>query len=328
MSSSDWSITKETDRYISAIIQNEKKSFSLRKIAAIKTDIYEAIAVGKLETNQLESKETITCNLLKLTGCVFRGGMPHSDYEGNLQHVSVEFKLETDLPDDTKIIGRIHRTFTATIMDMGVSKTDTYSDDYAELDCTVNDLLKPSVFHLDRQKWIEAFKQSHKRLSITSDGVAIDGIDQNIAIQISVSSVQRNPRFGKYNANLVGKAISPGLLGKTVECTLYVPHVEPLPVKLPRYTHFETLQVGKKYIISKTIPLMLINNPQDWVDVAEAIAEAGEIIANGTIMVTAKTKRETTVWYRVIAWRADGRRLGDGWVNSLALCGQKIIESD
>jgi len=51
-----------------------------------------------------------------------------------------------------------------------------------------------------------------------------------------------------------------------------------------------------------------------------------KIAIGGVFKIEEVQKRGTTPWYRVVAINKDHKKIGNGWINSIALLGQKLQE--
>ena len=88
---------------------------------------------------------------------------------------------------------------------------------------------------------------------------------------------------------------------------------------------YDTLQIGSFYRISRESPLMPEFEPTDPLG---AIARMISLPASSTILIREKRYKRGTPWYRTEAYGLKGTRIGEGWINSIALMGQRLTRVD
>ena len=87
------------------------------------------------------------------------------------------------------------------------------------------------------------------------------------------------------------------------------------------------LEIGKQYILKKRTPLMPSPEAEKGVDgLIRSLKKMIYLDSSDVMLVTMKKTINSTLWYQIVAYRADGGRIGIGWINSIALMGQNIVE--
>ena len=85
----------------------------------------------------------------------------------------------------------------------------------------------------------------------------------------------------------------------------------------------QKLRIGQVFFVSKQTPLMPELNPSDPLKAAQRMKQ---IPIGGAFKIEEVQKRGTTPWYRVVAIDKDHKKIGNGWINSIALLGQNLQE--
>ena len=154
-------------------------------------------------------------------------------------------------------------------------------------------------------------------------GFDVSSVSDKITVQMVVPMNQPDPKFGKGNSKLTGKAVSKTSY-RVVEDEIEIDYPLDSPPlgnsQLPSLNP-ENLDIGEKYIISKQTPLMPYYNP---VDPIAALQKMKQIPKGGAFKIIKKIKYKNTSWYKVVALDQAHIQIGTGWINSTALFGQQL----
>jgi hypothetical protein len=83
----------------------------------------------------------------------------------------------------------------------------------------------------------------------------------------------------------------------------------------------QKLCAGQSFIVSKQTPLMPEIEPADPL---KAIQQMKKIPKDGAFKIFNVRKKGSSSWYQVVAIGPDKKKIGDGWINSIALIGQDL----
>lgn len=86
------------------------------------------------------------------------------------------------------------------------------------------------------------------------------------------------------------------------------------------------LSLRKKYRLSRPTQLMPILEPRNAKEVWDSLAKIKELPVGTGIRIVRRAQKRGIPWYQVQAMTPEGDTIGTGWVNSIALIGQDIIE--
>lgn len=230
---------------------------------------------------------------------------------------SLDFSLDTDLPNNTVLTVTVSRSY----FEKGNSAE--YSVDYFNEKSIVGRWRATKRISLDNERWMSSLRKKQKDMSRLGLGFEVAKISDKITVRMIVSINQPDSRFGKDNAKLSGKAVKTKFF-RIVEDELKIDY--PLKESLTRVGAIPSLdprklEVGRTYKLSGKTPLMPKLDPSDPL---EALKYVKYITSGGTIKITKIARKGGTPWYRVEARSPDGRGLGYGWVNSIALLGQNL----
>ncbi len=239
------------------------------------------------------------------------------DLRTELKDGVLKFRIDTDLPDDTTVIVGVSRSY----KEKGDS--ELYSVDYYS---SKNSLLKfknEQIVPLNNERWKRLLREKQVEMSRLGYGFDVASVSNKVELSAVVPIRQRNPGFGEDNVNLVGKAVTHrGFRTVNRKVMFKFPMKEP-PVgrsPVPNLNPMD-LDVGAVYTLSKKTPLMPHYNPGNP---ALAMRQVRYIQREGQIKILKKKNVNGTMWYRVSAKTNNGTRIGNGWINSIALLGQKL----
>lgn len=230
---------------------------------------------------------------------------------------SLDLSLDTDLPDNTVVMVGISRSY------LEKGNTSTYSVDYFSEKSTIGEWRSKHSISIDSDKWKTALRAKQKEMSRLGLGFDVASISDKITVRMVVPINQPDPRFGKRNSNLTGKAVrASGLRVVEDEIEIDYPLDSP-PVRKSPFPSLNPLEleVGRAYVVSKQIPLMPSHSPADPIT---AIQQMKQIPQGGGFKVIEVYKEKTNPWYKVITFDQGTAQLGTGWINSTALLGQKL----
>ena len=230
---------------------------------------------------------------------------------------SLELSVDTDLPDNTVVMASVSRSY------LEKGNSDEYSVDYFSEKGTIGKWKSIHRISIDSKKWKAALRTKQEEMSRLGLGFDVASISDKIEVRMVVPINQPDPRFGKRNSNLTGKAVrASGLRVVEDEIEIDYPLDSPPVGKspFPSLNPLE-LEVGHAYIVSKQTPLMPSNSPADPI---AAIQQMKQIPQGGGFKVIEVYKEKTNPWYKVIGFDQRSKHLGTGWINSTALLGQKL----
>jgi len=241
--------------------------------------------------------------------------------KANLEGDRLTFYLDTDCPNFAHIFVSVYRSY----YEKG-NQTE-YARDYFEGDGPIKDWMKPRQISVAHSKWIENLKNYQKEMSPIGLGFDVGDISDYIIVRMILHINQQDPRFSRKNENLVGKAVHTdgiGLRVATSEVKIFYP-LRDQEGKIFLHTPStdpNSLEDGVSYRIRKQTPLVESPRPADPM---AAIASMKYIPSGHIIEIVGQgTGSSGELWYKVIAWSPQGVRFGSGWVNAIALLGQKL----
>lgn len=221
----------------------------------------------------------------------------------SLQDNTLNISLKTDLPDDIRVSVSVSRSY------WEKGNSSEYAVDYISEQSTISDWKKAHKILIDDEKWKTNLAKKQEDLSAAGLGFDVDRISDSIEIYSVV------PRSNNPYPIFKGKD-----LGKD-EIKIHLP-IDGTVVKESKYGNYQSLGKGKIYSISKTTPLMPEFDPSDPI---AAINKMKELVAGSRITILATKDKNGTPWYEVSATDKNGNKIGNGWINSTALIGQKML---
>lgn len=232
-------------------------------------------------------------------------------------------RLDTDLPENTTVMASIKRLW----YEQG--KSAAYSRSYFDKRGRVSEWKRFRKFNVAHAIWKGKLKAHQEKMSRLGIGFTVGRVSDDIEVSFVVPISQKNPSFGPRNKNLFGKTVQ--LQGKGTKWEMRIIRrvvkvrypltstsgLKRRSVSLDPYT----LEVNATYILSRRTPLVDSPAPKDPL---AAIARMRDMPSGSKISIRRSAKVKGGLWYRVIATNRDGQRIGSGWVNSIALVGQKL----
>ncbi len=233
---------------------------------------------------------------------------------------SVELVLDTDLPDDAAVMLSAHRTYREK------GNNPNYLIDYFSKKLRVGDLRHAFSIPVGDKKAIARFEAKRDKFATIGMAGEIESISDYIDVHLVVPVGQPNPAFGRRNENLRGKMVKAGKSGlRVVEWEKrFLSPLARRPSMQATLADPQRLTPGASYRLSARTPLMPEFEPADAM---AAIGKMKHVPGGGTIMVRSMRQRGhalKTPWYQVQAKDAQGRAIAEGWVNSIALIGQRV----
>ena len=245
----------------------------------------------------------VVCNKFKLV----------SKVTGSKLDVSVD----TDLPDNTVVMVSVSRSY------LEKGNTARYSVDYFSEKSNVGKWKSKHRISVDSEKWKSALREKQEKMSRLGLGFDVASTSEKIAVRMVVPINQPDPRFGKLNSKLTGKAvIATGLRVVKDEIKIDYP-LDSAPVgksPFPSLNPLE-LEVGQTYIVTKQTPLMPSHSPADPI---AALQKMKQIPQGGGFKVLDAFDKKGNPWYKVRAFDQRKKQIGAGWINSTALFGQQL----
>ena len=230
---------------------------------------------------------------------------------------TLDLSVDTDLPDNTVVMVTVSRSY------LEKGNPAEYSVDYFSEKGTIGKWKSKHRISIDSKKWKSALRAKQEEMSRLGLGFDVASISDKITVRMVVPINQPDPRFGKRNSKLTGKAVrTTGLRVVDDEIEIDYPLGSPPVGKLPfpRLNPLE-LEIGQAYTVSKQTPLMPSYSPADPI---AAIQQMKQIPKGGGFKVLEMVKKETNPWYKVTAFNQRQIQIGTGWINSTALLGQEL----
>lgn len=230
---------------------------------------------------------------------------------------TLDLSLDTDLPDNTVVMVSVSRSY------LEKGNTATYSADYFSEKSTVGKWKSKHRISVDSGKWKSALREKQEKMSRLGLGFDVASISEKITARMVAPINQPDPRFGKQNSKLTGKAVrATGLRVVEDESEIDYPLDSPPVGKspFPSLNPLE-LEVGQAYIVTKQTPLMPSHSPADPI---AALQKMKQIPEGGGFKVHDMFDKKGNPWYRVSAFDQRKKQIGTGWINSTALLGQQL----
>lgn len=115
---------------------------------------------------------------------------------------ALSFSLDTDLPDNTVVMVSVSRSYFKT------GKTDRYPLNYFSEKGTVNTWKLLHIITIDNDIWRSKLRQAQEKMSRLGQRFDVASVSDKITVRIVAPINQPDPRFGKQNSKLTGKAVS------------------------------------------------------------------------------------------------------------------------
>jgi hypothetical protein len=237
---------------------------------------------------------------------------------------SLTMQIDTDLPDDTRLIVTVSRCYWETDND------ETYSHDYfSGIDERVGEWRISHTILVDDQRWSSGLQAKIDQCASLDIWAGLAAISDSVGVAVRVPEYkQSNPEFGELNRNLTGRAVrtwqtSQGKAANIdVETVLDWPFQGPTPRAVTRAP--QSLRPGGTYRIDATregVPLMPEFEPADaWTALPRVRTLSGFLV----VRVTDARPRGAFPWYEVVVRSGQGDESISGWINSVALIGHRI----
>ena len=230
---------------------------------------------------------------------------------------TLDLSVDTDLPDNTVLMVSVSRSY------LEKGNQSAYSVDYFSEKSTVGKWESKHRISIASEKWKSALRAEQEKMSRLGLGFDVASISDKITVRMVVPINQPDPRFGKRNSKLTGKAVRTTSLRFVkdeieIDYPLDSPPVGKSP--FPSLNPLE-LEVGQTYIVSKQTPLMPSHSPADPI---AALQKMKQIPKWGVFKVLETVKKKGNPWYKVVALDQRKKRIGTGWINSMALLGQEL----
>lgn len=228
----------------------------------------------------------------------------------------VEVSLKTDLPVNTTVMFGISRVYTK------VGSSEKYSGGYHSRKTIVGSLRTPKRYTVDDVKWDRQRKEQQIRMARLGEPFTIQSISNAVEVSVVVPINQSDPRFGKGNKNLVGCGVSiPGLRIIRREVVLTAPYNGVMSGVSVASLDPRNLEVGRGYIVEKRTPLMHEHSPANPI---AGLRNTRFVSPGNVLRILDRQMVAGNMWYWVAASSSTSERMGNGWVNSTALLGQKL----
>ena len=230
---------------------------------------------------------------------------------------TLDLSLDTDLPDNAVVIVSVSRSY------LEKGNTAAYSVDYFSEKSTVRKWKSKHRISVDSGKWKSALREKQEKMSRLGLGFDVASINEKITARMVAPINQPDPRFGKQNSKLTGKAVrATGLRVIEDEIEIDYPLNSP-PVGKSSFPSLNPLglEVGQAYIVTKQTPLMPSHSPAEPI---AALQKMKQIPEGGGFKVHEMFDKKGNPWYGVSAFDQRKKQIGTGWINSTALLGQQL----
>jgi len=240
------------------------------------------------------------------------------DVTAALQGDSLRVRLDTDLPEFTELMVSVSRCY----FQKG-DKDSKYARDYFSEKSTVSKWRTSRSLSVADHIFDKALQKQLDMMASLGMPFEVARIEDTLEVSFVVPVNQENPAFGKMNVNLRGTMVAKkGLRTIGWERAFKKPFAR--RGSAPRVStkaHYGSLKVGRSYRLSKQTPLMPEFEPSDPM---AAISHMKRLPPRSSITVIRIRMKRTTPWYYVRAFGPNGLRIGEGWINSIALIRQDI----
>ena len=236
----------------------------------------------------------------------------------NVEGSTLVLSVDTDLPDSTVVMVSVSRSY------LEKGNPAKYSVNYFSEKSTVRKWKSKHRISIASEKWKTALRTKQEKLSRIGLGFDVASISDKITVSMVVPVNQPDPRFGKLNSKLTGKAVTTTGNIRIVEDEITIDYpLDSPPVGRSPFPSLDPLEleIGQAYIVSRQTALMPSLSPADPMS---AIQQMKQIPKGGVFKVLETAKKRNTPWYKVIAFNQRKQRIGTGWINSTALLGQEL----
>jgi hypothetical protein len=217
----------------------------------------------------------------------------------NLLNISII----TDLPDNIELSLSVNRS----MWEKGDSES-AYSIEYFSENMSVGELKNSRQIALNKDIWQSNLSKEQKRLALLNIDLEVEKISDSINIEaIVMSSNIPEPKFKDKKVGLNETFIYYPLKGNIITES--------------EYGSFQSLKMGKTYLISAITPLMPELNPSDPI---VAVAKMREIVKGNRIKILKIASKTNVPWYKVRVYDKENKSTGIGWINSYALLKQEL----
>ncbi len=230
---------------------------------------------------------------------------------------TLDFSIDTDLPDNAVVMVSVSRSY------LEKGNPATYSVDYFSEKSTIGKWKSKHSISIASEEWKTALRAKQEDMSRLGLGFDVASISDKITVSMVVPINQPDPKFGDWNQNLTGNAVSTkGIRVVEDEIEIDYPLNAPPMGKspFPSLNPLE-LEIGQAYVVSTQTPLMPSHSPADPI---AAIQQIKQIPQGGGFKVLEVYKGKANPWYKVIAFDQRTEQIGTGWINSTALLGQQL----
>ncbi len=228
---------------------------------------------------------------------------------------TLNLSVDTDLPDSAVVMVTVSRSY----LEQG--NASTYVLDYFSQKSSVGQWRSKHSISVDNDKWNSALRERQELASRAGIGFGVASVSDNITVSMVVPINQPDPRFGKGNSELTGKAVSTtGLRVVKDKMEINYP-LSGAPIGKSSYGNPLQLEVGQSYIVTKKTPLMPSHSPADPI---AALQMVKQIPNGGGFTVLGTFDKKGNRWYQVSAFDQRLEPIGTGWINSGALLGQQL----
>lgn len=258
--------------------------------------------------------------------------LPQNEHEGvacnqfevwaELRDDILSFRLETDLPDTADIMVSVSRSY----LEKGYLGT-AYSRQYFSQKSKVADWRTDKTCSVADTVFTKSLQEQMNKMASTGMPFEVAEISDELEVSFVLPINQSDSTFGERNENLHGRMVPvSGLKAIRSEKHISKPWKQ-TSSQMPtaKTASYDTLEIGSAYRISRETPLMPDFEPSDPLAV---IAQMISLPASSTILIREKREKRGIPWYRVDAYGLGGERIGEGWINSIALMGKTITKSE
>jgi hypothetical protein len=194
--------------------------------------------------------------------------------------------------------------------------------EYSTEQSTVGKWRSRQLISISHDKWLSVVRQKQNELAKLGLELNVVSVNQSIKVKMEVP-MQSNPKFGKNNCNLVGKAVKadgPHIIKK--ELMLDYP-LDPSLLKAITAPSRDpnSLEVGVRYVLSEETEIL--SSPAG--DTQSGVSsKTTKVPAKYSIQVLDVSRQKGKPLYHVNVFDLDKTGIGVAWVSFLSLVGQKL----
>jgi len=232
----------------------------------------------------------------------------------NVESSKLKIRIDSDLPDNTDVFVTISRTY------LEKGNSSKYSIDYFDEKGKLKKFRESRNIILDNNKWRKDLKKKQLEMSKIGMGFKVASISKDVEVSAVVPLYQTDKKFGKRNANLIGTAVKDPefrIIEHIIKFKFPISStkISPSPPSLFAYN----LDKGVTYIVSKKTAIMPFYSSSNMDD----LGKVRYLFPGDQFNIIEIRNKLKSPWYKV-KYYLNKKYAGEGWINSIALLGQKL----